>query len=200
MNSNAIKEESLLNYYIQYRRASILFLISITLVFSPAYLLPLAYSQELSYVSTEGRSGIEETDLSLPAGITVDSSSGNVYVADTANNRIQVFSSNGTFISIWGRYGERNGTFSHPQGVAIDQEGNVYVADTDNHRIQVFSSNGTFISTWGRYGIDEIGMRFPEGVAIDQEGNVYVADTANHRISAFTFSSPTGDEAFSSED
>ena len=154
MNSNAIKEESLLNYHIQYRRASILFLISITLVFSPAYLLHLAYSQELSYVSTEGRSGIEETDLSLPAGITVDSSSGNVYVADT-----------------------------------------------DNHRIQVFSSNGTFISTWGVYGIDEIGMRFPEGVAIDQEGgNVYVADTANHRISAFTFSSPTSDEAFSSEE
>ena len=153
MNSNAIKEESLLNYHIQYRRASILFLISITLVFSPAYLLHLAYSQELSYVSTEGRSGIEETDLSLPAGITVDSSSGNVYVADTANNRIQVF-----------------------------------------------SSTGTFISTWGEYGIDEIGMRFPEGIAIDQEGNVYVADTANHRISAFTFSSPTSDEAFSSEE
>jgi DNA-binding beta-propeller fold protein YncE len=76
----------------------------------------------------------------------------------------------------------------------------VYVADTDNHRIQVFSSNGAFISTWGVYGIDEIGMRFPEGIAIDQEGNVYVADTANHRISVFTFSSPTSDEAFSSEE
>ncbi len=201
MNSNAIKEESLLNYHIQYRRVSILFLISITLVFSPAYLLPLAYSQELSYVSTEDRSGIGETDLSLPAGITVDSSSGNVYVADTANNRIQVFSSNGTFISTWGRYGTANGTFNQPAGITVDSSsGNVYVADTDNHRIQVFSSNGTFISTWGVYGIDEIGMRFPEGIAIDQEGNVYVADTANHRISAFTFSSPTSDEAFSSEE
>ncbi len=201
MNSNAINEESLLNYHIQYRRVSIPFLISITLVFSPAYLLPLAYSQELSYVSTEGRSGIEETNLSLPAGITVDSSSGNVYVADTANNRIQVFSSNGTFISTWGRYGTGNGAFNQPAGITVDSSsGNVYVADTDNHRIQVFSSNGTFISTWGVYGIDEIGMRFPEGIAIDQEGNVYVADTANHRISAFTFSSPTSDEAFSSEE
>ena len=200
MNSNAIKEESLLNYHIQYRRVSVLFLILITLVFSPAYLLPLAYSQELSYVSTEGRSVIEETNLSLPAGIAVDSSSGNVYVADTANNRIQAFSSNGTFISTWGGYGERNGTFNHPQGIAIDQQGDVYVADTDNHRIQAFSSNGTFISTWGVYGIDERGMRFPEGIAIDQQGDVYVADTDNHRISAFTFSSSNSDEVFSSEE
>ena len=122
-------------------------------------------------------------------------------MADTANNRIQVFSSNGTFISTWGRYGTANGAFNQPAGITVDSSsGNVYVADTDNHRIQVFSSNGTFISTWGVYGIDEIGMRFPEGIAIDQEGNVYVADTANHRISAFTFSSPTSDEAFSSEE
>jgi sugar lactone lactonase YvrE len=139
MNSNAIKEESLLNYHIQYRRVSILFLILITLVFSPAYLLPLAYSQELSYVSTEGRSGIEETNLSLPAGITVDSSSGNVYVADTANNRIQVFSSNGTFISTWGVYGIDEIGMRFPEGIAIDQEGNVYVADTANHRISAFT-------------------------------------------------------------
>ena len=40
-----------------------------------------------------------------PTGIAIDPSSGNVYVADTANNRIQVFSSNGTFISKWGKYG-----------------------------------------------------------------------------------------------
>ena len=77
-------------------------------------------------------------------------------MADTANNRIQVFSSNGTFISKWGRYGVANGTLRSPEGIAVDSSsGNVYVADTANNRIQVFSSNGTFISKWGRYGIAE---------------------------------------------
>ena len=75
-----------------------------------------------------------------------------MYVADTANHRIQVFSSNGTFISKWGKYGCRNGTLRSPEGIAVDHDGNVYVADTANNRIQVFSSNGTFISKWGGYG------------------------------------------------
>jgi tripartite motif-containing protein 71 len=77
--------------------------------------------------------------LSSPQGIAVDSSSGNVYVVDTANNRIKKFSSNGTFITEWGRYGTGNGSLNSPRGIALDQAGNVYVADTGNNRIQVFS-------------------------------------------------------------
>jgi glucose/arabinose dehydrogenase/plastocyanin len=110
-----------------------------------------------------------------------------VYVADTANNRIQVFSSNGTFISKWGKYGIGNGTLRSPEGIAVDSlSGNVYVADTANNRIQVFSSNGTFISKWGGSGRPEELLRSPEGIAVDQEGNVYVADTANNRIQVFS--------------
>ena len=74
-------------------RILVLFLISLTLVFSPSYLLPLAYSQEIAYISTWSEFGSEETTLSSPEGIAVDSSSGNVYVADTGNNRISVFTS-----------------------------------------------------------------------------------------------------------
>ena len=141
--------------------------------------------------------------LTSPEGIAVDQE-GNVYVADTANSRIQVFSSNGTFISKWGRYGVGNGTFNSPAGIAVDQEGNVYVADTANSRIQVFSSNGTFISKWGRYSFGGTrtsdGMRFPEGIAVDQEGNVYVADTANNRILGFASYSLITNVSFSSEE
>jgi glucose/arabinose dehydrogenase len=121
-------------------------------------------------------------------------------VADTANNRIQVFSNNGTFLAKFGRYGEANGTLRSPEGIAVDSSsGNVYVADTANNRIQVFSNNGTFLTRWGEYGRNDAQMRFPQGIAVDQEGNVYVADTANNRISAFS-RSPTAEVAFSSEE
>ena len=81
-------------------------------------------------------------------GVAVDSS-GNVYVADTNNNRIQKFDSSGTFITKWGSSGTGDGQFEYPTGIAVDSSGNVYVADTDNHRIQKFDSNGTFLTKWG---------------------------------------------------
>jgi DNA-binding beta-propeller fold protein YncE len=122
-------------------------------------------------------------------------------VADTANNRIQVFSSNGTFMARWGGYGTGNGTLRSPEGIALDQAGNVYVADTANNRIQVFSSNGTFITKWGGSSLGKGQLRSPEGIAVDSSsGNVYVADTANNHISVFTSRSPISNVAFSSKD
>ena len=68
-------------------------------------------------------------------------------MADTGNNRIQKFTSNGTYITKWGESGSAEGEFSSPSGIATDTSGNVYVADTDNNRIQKFTSNGTFIES-----------------------------------------------------
>ena len=146
LSNNPIRKKSLLDNYLLYRRVPIVVLISITLISSSSsFLFPSAYSQEqLSFFPLFREGGPPGPKLFGPAGIAVDPSSGNVYVAVTAVNRIQVFSSDGTFVSNWGRFGgAQNGTFSHPQGIAIDPEGNVYVADTGNNRIQVFTSNGT---------------------------------------------------------
>ncbi|MFJ7730807.1 SMP-30/gluconolactonase/LRE family protein [Lysinibacillus sp. NPDC097231] len=72
---------------------------------------------------------------------------GNVYVADTSNQRIQKFTSDGTFLKTWGSAGTSDGQFQYPTGIAIDAAGNVYVADYFSHRIQKFTSDGTFQKT-----------------------------------------------------
>jgi DNA-binding beta-propeller fold protein YncE len=82
-----------------------------------------------------------------PDGAAVDSS-GNVFVADTENSRIQKFRNTGTFIKKWGSSGSGNGKFSGPFGVAVDSSGNV-LADSGNSRIQKFTNDGKFIRKWG---------------------------------------------------
>lgn len=79
-------------------------------------------------------------------------SSGNVYVVDSNNDRIQVFKNDGTFIRKWGSGGTSNGQFNFPFGVGIDSSSNVYVVDSGNNRIQKFKNSGTFIRTWGTFG------------------------------------------------
>ena len=95
-----------------------------------------------------------------PSGIAVDSS-GNVYLADTDNHRIQKFSSNGQFVTRWGSQGSGDGQFGSPQGIALDSSGNVYIADEWNHRIQKFSSNGQFIAKWGSNGSGDGQFNWP---------------------------------------
>ena len=67
-------------------------------------------------------------------------SSGFVYVADTLNDRIQVFTSDGTFVKQWGSSGSGDGQFNAPYGIAVDGSGFVYVADTFNNRVQKFTA------------------------------------------------------------
>jgi len=73
-----------------------------------------------------------------PAQVAVDSS-GNVWVADPGNDRVQEFDGSGTFLAKFGTSGGGAGELSGPDGVATAAGGVVYVADTGNNRIQKFS-------------------------------------------------------------
>ena len=84
-----------------------------------------------------GSLGSGDGQFSDPTGVAIDGS-GNVYVADKGNSRMQKFDSSGTFLTKWGSLGSGDGQFSDPSGVAIDGSGNVYVADKGNSRIQKF--------------------------------------------------------------
>src|SRR3990172_6837842 len=131
-----------------------------------------------------GTDGSGDGEFADPQGVAVDST-GNIYVADTDNDRIQKFNSNGNFILTFGTLGFGNGQFDGPQGVAVDSTGNIYVADTINNRIQKFNSKGKFILKFGTPGTGDGQFVGPEGVAVDSTGNIYIADTFNNRIQKF---------------
>ena len=79
-----------------------------------------------------------------------------IYVPDYHNQRIQKFTNDGQFIKMWGgTYGEANGEFKNPHGVALDSEGNVYVSERSGLRIQKFDSDGNFITKWGSEGTSD---------------------------------------------
>jgi len=128
-----------------------------------------------------------------PNGIAIDEN-GNVYVADTWNHRIQVFSAEGVYLNSWGTFfdagddplqAESNGgSFYGPRGLAYF-DGELYVTDTGNERVQVFAPDGTFLRMWGSAGNGDGNLLEPVGIAVTSDGTILVADSHNARIAHF---------------
>jgi len=136
-------------------------------------------------------------EVDIPGGVALDSL-GNIYIADSGNNRIREIS-NGVITTIAGTgtagYGGDNGPaasaqLSNPQGVAVDSAGNIYIADTGNYRVRKIA--GGVISTVAGKGTKgftgdngpatSAALSVVESVAVDAAGNLYIADSLNHRI------------------
>ncbi|MFC1678070.1 6-bladed beta-propeller, partial [Planctomycetota bacterium] len=137
------------------------------------------------YLNEWGSLGTGDGQFNNPTGLAFDQS-GNVYVSDQDNHRIQKFTGNGEYITQWGDFGTGEGQFNMPVGITTDSSGNVYVADVFNDRIQKFSSNGEYISQWGSLGSGSGEFNKPFDVEIDSLNNIYVADLYNHLIQKFT--------------
>jgi RHS repeat-associated protein len=165
--------------------------------------------------------------LSNPSDVACDSS-GNLYIADSYNNRIRMIDTSGMIATISGSgsIGYWGGSFSgdggpavearmrNPQSVAVDSSGNIYVSDTGNLRIRLINNKGliTTIAGSGTYGWDRsthpaIQAKFKDisGIAVDAAGNIFVADTDNNAIrkisnpSVFKDIIQAGDNVFSEE-
>ena len=158
------------------------------------------------YQATFGSSGTGGGQFTHPEGIGVDAS-GNVWVVDHGNNRIEKFAASGTFIAAYGAAGSGGGQFSAPLGIAVNRStGNVYVADTANHRLEELNSAGEFVEAigWGvsdgkaeleickaacKAGISGSGngqLGEPVGLTVDSSGNVWVADESDDRVDEFS--------------
>jgi len=147
------------------------------------------YTQDHTYINH----WVSPAPFEGSGDIAVDKS-GNVYVTDIWNHRIQKFSSGGELLLIWGEYGFLPGQLREPKGIAIDENELVYVAEKFSSRIQIFNTDGTFVGTWGNYGSEDGEIRGANDIVFDENGQAYVADYDNNRIQKFT---PDGQFIFS---
>jgi tripartite motif-containing protein 71 len=127
-------------------------------------------------------------------GIAIDAQ-GNIFVADTLNNRVQKFAPDGAPVAQWG---SKDGVLrlNHPAGVAVDGAGTVYIADTDNQRVVALSPEGQVVRQWGacartgdggaclstRLGNAPGEFAQPHHLVANARGELLVADRANNRV------------------
>lgn len=136
-----------------------------------------------------GSSGTGQGFLRSPADVAVDGS-GNVFIADSGNDRIQEFAPTTDFLGSWGQLGAEVTQYTAPWGVALDSHGNIFITDTGNNRIQELSSSGEAVGQpWGSQGTSDGEFDHPSGIAVDPQGNLYIADSRNNRIQKL---SPSG--------
>lgn len=137
-------------------------------------------------------------ELNDPLGIAVDSS-GNVFIADTANNVVRKVSS-GTITTYAGNnsypagpvptgdFGAAtNASMNAPVGLALDSAGNLYICDANNHAVRkVTASTGIITTVVGTTSITANALNHPAGIALDAAGNIYIADSGVSKIYKYT--------------
>jgi DNA-binding beta-propeller fold protein YncE len=121
-----------------------------------------------------------------PTNVAVDGK-GDIYVADTINNRIQIFDAEGNFLSMFGRGGDGPGYFGRPKGLAVDRDGHIWVADTSMDRVQVFDRKGQLAGYFGVHGTLPGQFVLPTGVAIDGQNRVMVTEQFKGRLQIFRY-------------
>lgn len=142
----------------------------------------MVFDRDLKLVLEFGRQGTGLGEFSYPNGVAVDHL-GQIYVTDSNNGRVQVFSPKGEFLQLLGS------GWSLPRGIKIDSRGRVYVADTIGQTIRVLqtSGTGTLLFNVGEEGNDDAQFAFPNDIALDTTGRLYVADRQNHRLQVWAY-------------
>lgn len=128
-----------------------------------------------------GIAGSGKGQFENPWAIAINQTTGNVYVSDYSNDRVEELSSSGAFIAVIGSAGSGEGQLLGPTGTAIDSSGNVWVADNGNYRVEEFSSSGTYKAVYGKKGAGNGEFNAPYEIAFSG-GHLYVTDTSNNRV------------------
>lgn len=142
------------------------------------------YNADFSFSHKLGKG---KGEFQTPNSIAI-SSSGLIYITDTKAHIVKVYNPDGTLAFAFGGWGQGNGKFNFPLGLAIDaNKAEVYVTDlgifidpvngaTSGARVQVFDLNGGYKRSFGQYGTGEGKLIRPLGIAIDADSKVYITD------------------------
>lgn len=142
-------------------------------------------------IRTMGKPGTKHTstlpgEFAKPTGVAVDQD-GNVYVADTWNNRIEVFDADGNLIRTFGKSGDGPGYFARPKGIAIDSDGHVWVADGMQDRVQVYTPEGRLLIYMGGHGLLPGWFQSLVGLTIDKNNRVITTEQFPGRMQIFRY-------------
>ena len=130
------------------------------------------------------KTGNGALQFSNPIGITVHPTTGQIFIADTHNHRIQVLNNDLTYSHSFGKKGSSSEQFNLPYDATFDNEGYLYVAVINNHCIKKFTSTGQYISTFSSRGSTPGQIQDLTSIIIDNN-LLYVSEWGNNRISIF---------------
>ncbi len=119
-----------------------------------------------------GSPGSAEGQLIYPTNIAVGPD-GNLYVSDTGNFRIEIFSPEGRFIRKLGEIGTALGKFARPKGISVDRDGRIYVVDAAFQNVQIFDSEGKLLMFFAEPGNGPGQLYLPTDIYIDYDNVAY---------------------------
>lgn len=124
--------------------------------------------------------------FSMPEAVAVDQD-GSVYVTDTFNDRVEIFDSNGKFISTFGQNGDAAWNLERPKGIAVDSDGHIWVVDAAQNLVKVFNQQGRLLIYFGGQGYYPGQFMGPFGIAISRNNRVIVSETFPGRVQVFRY-------------
>ena len=110
---------------------------------------------------------------------------GLVYVADTWNARIQVFTNEGSYLREWSVPEWEGQSLDNKPYIAIDNAGRIFATAPEGFRVLVWDLYGKPVLGWGNFGNDLQSFDLPTGIDLDAVGGLYVTDTGNDRVMYF---------------